>query len=140
MAVVYGNNNCQQTAHPTRAPPPTTDSSRYRYTGTAHESTVQYSGRMFRSPAVGTLTVTDCGEEGVQKSSQYFRHDSYPGGRKKCCNDDESDVLVWRWQQLSECTPDTHTHPHSRSIMTVIGRPVVGTPWGRGPAESVFCA
>ena len=31
---------------------------------------VQHSGRMFRSPAVGTLTVTDCGEEGVQKSSQ----------------------------------------------------------------------
>ena len=39
-------------------------------------------------------------------------------GRKKSCNDDESDVLVW--QQLSDCTADTQ-HPPSPARPTTAG-------------------
>ena len=57
------------------------------------------------------------GKKGSSRES-VFRTRVLPGGRKKCCNDDESDVLVW--QQLSDRTADTQ-HPPSPARPTTAG-------------------
>ena len=120
----YGNNNCQ-TAHPTVA--------------TSMTMSRQYSGRMFHSPAVGTLWGRrGPAESVVEKNPAMMMSRTY-----------------WYGNNSQTAQPIRNTPPPPRGLrqqvsvpvqqsvatsMNVIGRPVVGTPCGRGPAESVFCA
>ena len=61
----------------------------------------QYSGRM---AGIGSRDTSRDFRESVFRTRVL-----YPGGRKKCCNDGESDVLVW--QQLSDCTAHLTRNP-----------------------------
>ena len=108
---VYGSiwqqlSDCTPDPRPPQSPPPTTDS-RYRYS-TAVRSYINDD----ESTVLGTDVPFAGSRDTVGKkgSSRVSISDTSPTrGRKKCCNDDESDLTTGIWQQLSDCTLDTPT-------------------------------
>ena len=131
---------------PPRQLPPGSGTAAQQSIATSMTMSRQYSGRMLHSPAVGTLW----GRRGGPAES-VFR--VLPGVEKNAAM--MMSRTYWYGNNSQTAQPKGNTPPPPRGLrqqvsvpvqqsvatsMTVIGRPVVGTPCGRGPAESVFCA